>query len=255
MRHRSRLPTAVPACLLASLLLATGCSGGSTDDADASGATSASSTSPAETPTEAPTDDEDGGAEAAALTTIPDDFPLAAGMGAPTDDIPTARSGAGLRDLELCGTAPLRGLSTRDRMVVDNSGGEAADTRELVLLGSPDDASTVARMFTDLATDCEQPDVRDGTRTETRVLASAFGPRPATTLLQTYSFRDEPGTGATVVHVVPVGAALLVTSTYGQWTRGDVDAVVARTVRPLRQTVAALDAFDEPDDGSGGSSG
>lgn len=242
MRHRSRLPTAVPACLLACLLLATGCSGGGAGDAGASGTTSASSTPAGEV---TPTDDTTA-APAAALTTIPDDFPLAAGMGGPSDDVPTARSGAGLRDLELCGTSPLRGLSTRDRMVVDNSGGEAADTRELVLLGSPDDARTVARMFTDLATDCEQPDVRGGTRTETRVLGSEFGPEPAATLLQTYSFRDEPGTGATVVHVVPVGAALLVTSTYGQWTRGDVDAVVARTVRPLRETVAALDAFDEP---------
>ena len=74
-------------------------------------------------------------------TGIPDDFPLSAGMGGPEDTISTSRSGTGLRSLELCGTSPLRGLGTRDRMVADNSGGEALDTRELVLLGSPDEAS------------------------------------------------------------------------------------------------------------------
>ncbi|UFN43939.1 hypothetical protein [Nocardioides okcheonensis] len=248
MRHRSRLPTAAPACLLACLLLVTGCSGDRADEGASSATGSASSTAPGET-----SSGQEDATTPPPLTTIPDDFPLAAGMGAPADDVATARSGAGLRTLELCGTAPLRGLSTRDRMVADNSGGEAADTRELVLLGSPDDARTVARMFVDLATDCDRPDVRDGTRTQTRVLGSAFGPGPATTLLQTYTFDDEPGTGATVVHVVPVGAALLVTSTYGPWTRGDVDAAVARTTRPLRETVAALTAFDEPDDDAGSS--
>src|SRR5690348_6836725 len=48
-------------------------------------------------------------------TAIPDDFPLSAGMGGPQDTIPTSRSGTGLRDLALCGTAPLRGLGVRDR--------------------------------------------------------------------------------------------------------------------------------------------
>ena len=61
-------------------------------------------------------------------------------MGGPQDTIPTSRTGTGLRDLTLCGTAPLRGLGIRDRLVADNSGGESANTRELVLLGDPDDA-------------------------------------------------------------------------------------------------------------------
>ena len=62
-------------------------------------------------------------------TAIPDDFPLSSGMGGPADTVRTSRTGTGLRDLELCGTSPLRGLGTRDRMVADNSGGESADTR------------------------------------------------------------------------------------------------------------------------------
>ena len=59
--------------------------------------------------------------------------------------------------------------------------------------------------------------------TLTEVRESPFGPAPATTLVQTYTFDGEPGDGATVVHVVPVGAALLVTSTYGQWPSEDLD--------------------------------
>lgn len=54
------------------------------------------------------------------------------------DTVPTARTGTGLRRLVLCDTATLRGFGTRDRMVADDSGGESANTRELVLLGSPE---------------------------------------------------------------------------------------------------------------------
>ncbi len=147
-------------------------------------------------------------------TEIPDDFPLSAGMGGPEDDIATSRTGTGLRDLELCGTSPLRGLGVRDRMVADNSGGESANTRELVLLGNPDAAALVARAFSDLVTGCEEADVSGGVEAVTVVRASPFGGTPAATLLQTYTVDGKPGAGATVVHVVPVGAALLVTSTY-----------------------------------------
>jgi hypothetical protein len=86
----------------------------------------------------------------------------------------------------------------------------------------------------------------DGDReTLTEVRDSPFGPAPATTLVQTYTVDGEPGTGVTVVHVVPVGAALLVTSTYGQWTRDEAQEAVDQTVEPLRQTVAALEMFDD----------
>lgn len=178
-------------------------------------------------------------------TEIPDDFPLAAGMGGPEDEILTSRTGTGLRDLELCGTAPLRGLGIRDRMVVDNSGGESADTRELVLLGNPDETRLVAEAFADLASACDKPDARGGMETTTEVVASPFRPEPATTLVQTYTFDGEPGTGVTVVHVVPVGAALLVTSTYAQWTRDEARQAVDQTVAPLRESVAALEMFDD----------
>ena len=61
----------------------------------------------------------------ASLTEIPDDFPLGDLMTDPADELPTSRTGTGLRDLTVCGTSPLRGLGLRDRMVADNSGGEA----------------------------------------------------------------------------------------------------------------------------------
>lgn len=228
MRHRARLGTAALACTLA---LAAGCgdqsargptTGGSSDGSVAS---ASDGTSPG--------------------TAIPDDFPLSSGMGGPADTVPTSRSGTGLRDLELCGTSPLRGLGTRDRMVADNSGGESADTRELLVLGAPDDARRLADRLAGLVDDCAEPDSSRDMETRTEVLASPFGPGPATTLLQTYSFDGEPGTGATIVHVVPVGAALLVTSTYGQWTREHAREAVDATVGPLRSTVEALAMFGE----------
>ena len=223
MRHRARLVTAALACTLA---LAAGCgdqsAGGPTTggSSDGSVASASDGTSPG--------------------TAIPDDFPLSSGMGGPADTVPTSRSGTGLRDLELCGTSPLRGLGTRDRMVADNSGGESADTRELLVLGAPDDARRLADRLAGLVADCAEPDASRDMETRTEVLASPFGPGPATTLLQTYSFDGEPGTGATIVHVVPVGAALLVTSTYGQWTRerarDAVDATVGAAAEHGRRT-------------------
>jgi hypothetical protein len=232
MRHRARLVAAALACTLA---LGAGCgdqsaggpsTGGSSDGSSDGSVTSAS----------------DGVSPG---TAIPDDFPLSSGMAGPADTVPTSRSGTGLRDLELCGTSPLRGLGTRDRMVADNSGGESADTRELLVLGAPDDARRLADRLAGLVADCAEPDASRDMETRTEVLASPFGPGPATTLLQTYSFDGEPGTGATIVHVVPVGAALLVTSTYGQWTRERARGAVEATVGPLRSTVEALAMFGE----------
>ncbi|CUR60958.1 exported hypothetical protein [metagenome] len=180
-------------------------------------------------------------------TAIPDDFPLSAGMGGPQDVIATSRTGTGLRDLTLCGTAPLRGLGVRDRLVADTSGGESANTRELVLLGSPDDAALVSQAFADLPLTCPTVTADGDQETLTEVRDSPFGPAPATTLVQTYTFGGEPGTGATVIHVVPVGAALLVTSTYGQWSQADVQSGIDATVEPLQETVAALRMFDDED--------
>ncbi|MFC7727965.1 hypothetical protein ACFQW6_22865 [Nocardioides sp. GCM10028917] len=232
MRYRARLVAAALACTLA---LAAGCG-----DQSAGGPTTGGS--PDGSPDGSVTSASDG---ASLGTAIPDDFPLSSGMAGPADTVPTSRSGTGLRDLELCGTSPLRGLGTRDRMVADNSGGESADTRELLVLGAPDDARRLADRLAGLVADCAEPDASRDMETRTEVLASPFGPGPATTLLQTYSFDGEPGTGATIVHVVPVGAALLVTSTYGQWTRERARDAVDATVGPLRSTVEALAMFGE----------
>jgi hypothetical protein len=222
MRFRSTLLTAV----LAGTLALAACGGRPSDDtSSADGATTDQSSTTG--------------------TEIPDDFPLAAGMGGPQDAIPTSRTGTGLRDLTLCDTAPLRGLGLRDRLIADNSGGESANTRELVLLGSPDEAARVARAFADLPAGCATPAPSGDVETITEVRDSPFGPAPAATLLQTYTFDGKPGEGATVIHVVPVGAALLVTSTYGQWDDATIEDGVAETVAAVRQTVSALARFDE----------
>ncbi len=184
---------------------------------------------------------EDGATAPESATGIPDGFPLAAGMGGPEDGIPTTRTGTGLRSLELCGTSPLRGLGTRDRMVADNSGGEALATRELVLLGSPDEASHVAQAFSDLPSGCDRPASTSGVETITQVRGSTFGAAPAAVLVQGYVFDGEPGPGHLVVHVVPVGAALLVTQTYGEWP--DVSDGIASTVEPLAEVVDAMAVF------------
>ena len=227
MRHRARVVSAVLAC---ALVLA-----GCVDGSSAGGAPETPSGDSVAT----------AGDPASPGTAIPDDFPLSTGMGGPADTVPTSRTGTGLRDLELCGTSPLRGLGTRDRMVADNSGGESADTRELLVLGAPEDATRLADRLATLASGCAEPDTGRDVETRTEVLESPFGPGPATTLLQTYAFDGRPGDGATVVHVVPVGAALLVTSTYGQWTRDVAREAVDATVGPLRGTVAALTVFGE----------
>lgn len=231
MRLRSTLLTAV---LMGSLALA-GCGSQSSDDEGADGAAGSDQSTSSDTEP----------ASAGPGTEIPDDFPLAVGMGGPDDVIPTSRTGTGLRDLTLCATAPLRGLGTRDRLIADNSGGESANTRELVLLGNPDEATLVAQAFADLPLGCGTPAVTGNMETVTEVRESPFGPAPAAILVQTYTFDGEPGTGATVIHVVPVGAALLVTSTYGQWTDAALEDGVAETVDAVRQTVAALARFDD----------
>lgn len=227
MGHRARHVTAAVACALVLAACADRSSDGTATGGSPGGSVTAAS---------------DGSTLG---TAIPDDFPLSEGMGGPADAVPTSRTGTGLRDLELCGTSPLRGLGTRDRMVADTSGGESADTRELLVLGSPEDAVRLADRLAALASDCAEPDTRRDVETRTEVLASPFGPGPATTLLQTYSVDGEPDTGATVVHVVPVGAALLVSSTYGRWTRDSAPQAVDATVAPLRTTVAALTVFGE----------
>ncbi len=232
MRSFVRLLTAALACTLA----LAACGSQPSDDASSPDGSTAGDRTSEQVDTQGVVDP---------ATAIPDDFPLAAGMGGPRDTIPALRSGTGLRGLAFCNTAPLRGLSLRDRMVADNSGGESADTRELVLLGSAEGAAQLARAFSDLSTSCNDSARAGDLQTITEVRGSTFGAEPAATLLQTYSVDGEPGSGATVIHVVPVGAAVLVTSTYGDWSRDEVEAGVEETVGDLRQTVAALAMFGE----------
>jgi hypothetical protein len=230
MRHRHRPRRALRpalACAVAGSLLLAGCGEEQAGDLSSAGGSTASASS-------------------ATDLTIPDDFPLSAGMGAPNDTIPTSRTGTGLRDLELCRTTPLRGIGTRDRMVADNSGGESADTRELVLLSSADEAAALVEELAALVTNCDGAGGTGGDQvtTRTELVESPFGAAPAT-LLQTYTVDGRPGAGATVVHVVPAGPALLLTSTYGQWTRDQAGQAVDDTVARLGETVAALGEFGD----------
>jgi hypothetical protein len=228
MRSSGRRLAAALACTLALAACGSEPSDDATSRMDRADGTSAQGTPPPEP-----------------ATGIPDDFPLSSGMGGATDAIPTSRSGTGLRSLELCGTSPLRGLGTRDRMVADNSGGEALDTRELVLLGSPDAASLVAQAFSDLPNECDLRSTSDGMETTTEVRESTFGAAPAADLVQGYVFDGEPGPGHLIVHVVPVGAALLVTQTYGEWP--DVSEGIARTADAVAEVVDAMAVFADPE--------
>lgn len=230
MRSFVRLLAAALACTLA--LAACG-SQPSDDDSSADGSTAGDRTSEQV--------DNPGGTDPTG-TTIPDDFPLSAGMGGPGDAIPTTRTGTGLRDLTLCGGSPLRGLGTRDRMVADNSGGEALNTRELALLGSADEATELAERIADLPAECDLRIVQDGIETTTEVRTSPFDSPAASILVQTYAVDGDTVPGATLIHLLPVGAALLATRTYGVWS--DVDDGVAMTSDLLRDTVAAMAIFD-----------
>ncbi|GAA1925669.1 hypothetical protein [Nocardioides hwasunensis] len=230
MRFRAAIATAA----LAGTLAVAGCGERAPDDASSGGAGDAADATGTTSPATGTT---------GAVGAIPDDFPLADGMGGPQDTIVTSRSGTGLRDLTLCGTTPLRGLPTRDRMVADNSGGEAADTRELVLLGDPGQAAALATTISELPTTCGATETSGRTETTTEVRRSPFGPSPAATLVQTYTLDGEPGPGATIIQVVPAGAALLATSTYGEWGADDLEAQISSTAEPLARTVASLAVF------------
>ena len=231
MRLRSRLRTVALACLLVGATALAGCGDRSSDDATAGDGSTNGDQSAASATAPEP------------RTTIPDDFPLSAGMAGPEDDIPTSRTGTGLRDLELCGTSPLRGLDSRDRMVADNSGGEALNTRELLLLGSPQTATDAARSLAELPAECDVRTDKSGWETTTEVRESPFGPAPSAVLVQTYTLDGEPTPGVRVIHVVPAGAGLLVTWIYGEWD--DIDEGVASTLPALQETVSALEIFDD----------
>ena len=174
------------------------------------------------------------------LEQIPDDFPLGAGMGDPVDDLQR-----GLTGLTVCGTAPLAALEPRDRMVADNSGGEAADTRDLFLLADGSDAAAVAESFARHARSCTSSPLpgQPGGEVLTEVRPSPLAGDPAVVLVQTYTFDGRPGTGVTVTHVVPAGQAVLVSSTYRDSDAAGADRLVDASVAALTDTVAALRAL------------
>ena len=183
-------------------------------------------------------------ASAAPATEIPADFPLSAGMGAEEDRRwIVSDGGPGVADLELCGGQPLAALDVVDRLVADNSGGEAADTRDLVLLASADGATEVADTVAALARSCPEQQSAGATIT-TAVQPSPLAAAPTVTLVRSYASDGEAWPGTTVHHVVTSGNAVLVTSTYGEWT--DVEQGVAETARSLAPVVEALALLAAP---------
>ena len=81
--------------------------------------------------------------------------------------------------------------------------------------------------------------------TTTEARESVFGAAPAAVLVQGYVFDGEPGPGHLVVHVVPVGAALLVSETYGEWP--DVAEGITRAAARLAEVVDAMAVFADAD--------
>ncbi len=102
----------------------------------------------------------------------------------------------------------------------------------------------MARAFADAARDCDEP-VGDMT-TSTEVRGSPYGASPAATLLQTYDFDGTPGAGTTVIQLIPIGSALLVSSTYGEWPDAELEDGVAETQDALSDAVAAMEIFTAP---------
>lgn len=180
--------------------------------------------------------------DAASWTRLPADFPLAHGM-AGEEDLAGLVSprGPGQRDLTYCDQHPLRDLEPLDRQVADNSGGEAYDNRELVLLTDAAGTGRAAILVADLARRCPTRTGRGTAVTTTEVVSSPLAPAPAVTLVETHEVDGEALPGMVVRHLVTVGNALLVTGTYGEWA--DPADGVAETADRLVPVVEAMSVF------------
>ena len=226
---------------VASVLALNGCADRAAEGAGDGATSSPSETSAAPSPSSTSSSATPAATPAALVVAIPEDFPLSAGMGGESPDptIPVTEQGTGLQELTVCDEQPLAALEPLDRRVADNSGGEAADTRDLVLLASAEDAARTAEEIASGSRACPVREAGD-TVTTTEVLSSPFGD-PGFVLVSTFRIGGQPSPSVVVNHVMPDGNALLVTGTYGEWP-GPAQAVQETAAR-LTETVAALSAF------------
>lgn len=232
------------AAVLLSLLLA-GCAGTDqpTESPSDEPTPSVTESSPAESSTDTLTETSST-TEPPVPTEISDDFPLAEGM-SPGDDGQPAKvsdSGRGLRALRFCGERPLRGLEYADRLVASVSGPEYAMNRDLMLFSDPAQAALIATAITDAARACPSESSSPGSELLTEVRESSLGEPPASLVVHTYKQDGLVTTGAEIIQVVPVGATLLVTSAYSEWTPGvNLDLGIRDDVRRTRSVVAAME--------------
>lgn len=180
------------------------------------------------------------------LSAIPEDFPLGLGMTADSEvDLLATSDLPGIRGFTFCGTDPLVGLEPTDLRNVDNSGGEAFDTRDLRLFATPGEASAMVTTIRDAARDCPEQETEGILTERTEVRHSPLAASPSFALLQRYATGGEIGPDVMVTHVVLAGNAVLMARTYGQAIDQDVDEILTGTTSALRRTVAAMAAFDD----------
>jgi hypothetical protein len=179
---------------------------------------------------------------------VPGDFPLTEGMppNESGEDIVVAGArGVGMRVLDFCGTRPLRGLELADRASAASSGPEYSSTRDLMVFADPQRASAVAAQVLDAAHGCPVEESGPDSETLTEVRASDAGPGAAT-VVHTYATGGRVGVGAEIIEVVPVGSALLVTSSYAEWSPGPVlDDGITQGRQALAPVLEAMQAFGE----------
>ncbi len=212
-------------------------------------------------PAEGPPDPAAGEPRArASPTAIPEDFPLTSGLRGPFDNLPdgvTLLKGAGWRALTLCDLppvpSPLRAPVLDQMIAYGRGGGTSATKREAVLLGDPESPRRWAQVVTHRALECtgadrivrSKPGDLDREHGEpapksvtVEVRRSAFGPTPSATLVKTFAFDGQRADSLTIIQVVAVGNAWLVSLTYGEWR--DAEAGIASTVEALSGVVDAL---------------
>ena len=177
---------------------------------------------------------------------VPGDFPLTEGM-PPNESgeeiVVAGARGVGMRMLDFCGTRPLRGLELADRATAASSGPEHSSTRDLMVFADPQRASAVAARVLDAAHACPVEESGPDSELFTEVRASDAGPGAAT-VVHTYATGGRVAVGAEIIEVVPVGTALLVTSSYAEWSPGPVlDDGITQGRQALAPVLEAMQAF------------
>lgn len=179
------------------------------------------------------------------VTAVPEDFPITEGMppNDSGDDIAYGPDDLGLRMLDFCGTLPLRGVDTTDRLTAASSGPEYSSTRDLMVFADAERAAAATARLLDAAQTCPVEESGPGGERLTDVRASPAGPGAAT-VVHTYATDGQVGLGAEIIEVVPMGTALLVTSSYGEWSPGPLlDQGVADGIDALAPVLEAMRPF------------